>query len=142
MPPVNDRGPHPSSLRAIRRVLLGANPPIEIGHDLGVRLGARPLIELGLRQDLVARLIQGLVKLVIDLTFLLSRGRSESQIVGVHEAEEITDRRIHLDAIGRYRDSTLHFVDCNLAAYSAAGNIALATCDTGFKKFSDVRVQI
>src|SRR5215469_4793926 len=87
-----------------------------------------------------------LAECVFVLQSFYNRARAEiagaMSIVVSNPGLEITDRRIHLDAIGRYRDSTLHFVDCTLAAYSAAGNIALATFDTGFKKFSDLRVQI
>lgn len=53
---------------------------------------------------------------------------------------ELDQLEVHLDALKRYRDSKFHFVDCLLAAHAAAENIPLATFDSDFKKFTDVRV--
>src|SRR5262245_49377474 len=49
---------------------------------------------------------------------------------------------IHLDALNRYNQSKLHFVDCVIAATAANGNIAIASFDHDFKKFPDVRVEL
>lgn len=55
---------------------------------------------------------------------------------------EIIEAAVHLDALRRYRNSKLHFVDCVLAAAAAAQNIPLASFDRGFRKFPDVRIEI
>lgn len=55
---------------------------------------------------------------------------------------EIDDAAIHLDALDRYSGSKLHFVDCLIAAAASAAKIPVATFDHGFRKFSDVRVEI
>jgi predicted nucleic acid-binding protein len=48
----------------------------------------------------------------------------------------------HLDALGRYAAGKLHFVDCLLAATAARRAVSVATFDAGFKKFSDVVVEL
>jgi len=54
---------------------------------------------------------------------------------------EISGAEIHLDALDRYRRTKVHFVDCLLAATSAAERTPLATFDQDFRKFTDVRVE-
>ena len=55
---------------------------------------------------------------------------------------EISDAPVHLDALQRYRQTKIHFVDCLLAATAAAQNTSVATFDHDFRKFADVRVEI
>jgi predicted nucleic acid-binding protein len=55
---------------------------------------------------------------------------------------EIHGAAIHLDSLDRYRSSKLQFVDCLIAAAASAAKIPVATFDHGFRKFSDVRVEI
>ena len=55
---------------------------------------------------------------------------------------EIGDRAIRLDAFQRYGKSKLHLVDCVLAAAAAASGTAVASFDSGLRKFSDVRVEV
>ena len=55
---------------------------------------------------------------------------------------ELADLAVHLDALGRYATSKLHFVDCMIAATAAARGLGVATFDRGFKKFPDIRVDI
>jgi predicted nucleic-acid-binding protein len=55
---------------------------------------------------------------------------------------EMADRDIRLDALQRYKQGKLHFVDCTLAATGVANQWAAATLDRGFKKFLDVRVSL
>lgn len=55
---------------------------------------------------------------------------------------ELDDLPVHLDALGRYRRSRLHFVDCLLAAAASARGLSVATFDLGFKKFGDVTVEL
>lgn len=55
---------------------------------------------------------------------------------------ELADAAIHLDALDRYRQSGLHFVDCVIAAHAAAGNLPVASFDKGLRKFRDVRVEV
>lgn len=54
---------------------------------------------------------------------------------------EIEKPPIHLDALKRYGDSKVHFVDCLTAAHAAADDVPVATFDSDFRKFSDVRVE-
>jgi uncharacterized protein len=54
---------------------------------------------------------------------------------------EISDAAVHLDALKRYRQTQIHFVDCLIAATAAAENIPVATFDQDFRKFADVRVE-
>lgn len=54
---------------------------------------------------------------------------------------EISRAEIHLDALDRYQRTKIHFVDCVIAATSAAENTSVATFDQDFRKFTDVRVE-
>ena len=54
---------------------------------------------------------------------------------------EIGGATIHLDALERYRNTKVHFVDCLLAATAAAEDTPVATFDQDFRKFADVRVE-
>jgi predicted nucleic acid-binding protein len=53
---------------------------------------------------------------------------------------EFGELTVHLDALGRYSSTKLHFVDCLIAAHAVAGDIPMATFDIDFKKFPDVRI--
>jgi predicted nucleic acid-binding protein len=55
---------------------------------------------------------------------------------------ELSGTSLYLDALDRYRTSNIHFVDCVIAATAARDDIAIATFDRDFRKFSDVRVNI
>jgi predicted nucleic acid-binding protein len=54
---------------------------------------------------------------------------------------EISDTAVHLDALKRYGQTKIHFVDCLIAATAAAQNTPVATFDHDFRKFADVRVE-
>jgi len=54
---------------------------------------------------------------------------------------DIRDAAVHLDALHRYRQTKIHFVDCLIAATAAAENTPVATFDHDFRKFPDVRVE-
>ena len=54
---------------------------------------------------------------------------------------EIGGAAIHLNALDRYRKTTVHFVDCLIAASAATGDIPVASFDRDFRKFNDVRVE-
>ena len=53
---------------------------------------------------------------------------------------EIVDLAIHGDALQRYARTKIHFVDCVIAATSAAGQMPVATFDRDFRKFTDVQM--
>jgi predicted nucleic-acid-binding protein len=55
---------------------------------------------------------------------------------------EINEAALHLDALDRYKKTTIHFVDCLIAATASAQNTPVATFDRNFRKFADVRVEI
>jgi predicted nucleic-acid-binding protein len=54
---------------------------------------------------------------------------------------EISGAAIQLDALDRYQKTKVHFVDCMIAATSAAVNVPVASFDQDFRKFADVRVE-
>jgi predicted nucleic-acid-binding protein len=54
---------------------------------------------------------------------------------------EISELTIHLDALNRYKKTTVHFVDCLIAATAVAKNVPVSTFDQDFRKFVDVRVE-
>ena len=54
---------------------------------------------------------------------------------------EISEPEIHLDALSRFHKTKVHFVDCLIAATSAAESTPVATFDHDFRKFTDVRVE-
>ncbi len=55
---------------------------------------------------------------------------------------ELSDLGAHIDALHRYANSKIHFVDCTIAAIAAAQRLPIATFDNDFKKFSDIRVDV
>ena len=55
---------------------------------------------------------------------------------------ELDDLALHLDALRRYSETKLHFVDCTIAAAAAANGLAVATLDRDFRRFADVRVDL
>ncbi|MBL8821728.1 MAG: PIN domain-containing protein [Planctomycetia bacterium] len=55
---------------------------------------------------------------------------------------EISELPVNLDALSRYSQSNLHFVDCLIAAHAASNQLPVATFDTDFKKMKDVIVEI
>jgi predicted nucleic acid-binding protein len=55
---------------------------------------------------------------------------------------ELAELSIHLDALNRYSASKLHFVDCTIAATAAAHQLAIATFDSDFKKFADIKIDL
>jgi len=54
---------------------------------------------------------------------------------------EISGAAIHLDALGRYRKTNVHFVNCLIAATATAEGTPVATFDQDFRKFADVRIE-
>jgi predicted nucleic acid-binding protein len=55
---------------------------------------------------------------------------------------EIRELAIHLGALKRYQGTSIHFVDCLIAATAAAENAPVASFDRDFRKFNDVRVEL
>ena len=54
----------------------------------------------------------------------------------------MADLAIHLDALKRYGETRVHFVDCTIAATAAALALPVATLDSDFRKFPDVTVNL
>ena len=69
-----------------------------------------------------------------DIASVLSRLVSSPGI-------EIGEVAVHLDALDRYKRTKIHFVDCLIAATASAENVAIASFDQDFLKFTDVRVE-
>jgi predicted nucleic acid-binding protein len=55
---------------------------------------------------------------------------------------EMGDLPIHLDALKRYGETRVHFVDCTIAATAAAQDVRVASLDRDFRKFPDVTVDL
>ena len=55
---------------------------------------------------------------------------------------ELTELAIHLDALERYRNGKMHFVDCVVAATAVRRSLSVATFDAGFKKLPNVTVDV
>ena len=55
---------------------------------------------------------------------------------------EAVDVALHQDALVRYKKTSLHFVDCVVAAAAAIDGIPIATFDRGFSQLADVRVKL
>ena len=54
---------------------------------------------------------------------------------------ELADPSVYREALDRYGKSNAHFVDCVIASYALAHNLAISTFDEGFGKFGDVRIE-
>jgi predicted nucleic acid-binding protein len=55
---------------------------------------------------------------------------------------EMAEFDAHMDALKRFALTKVHFVDCLLAAHAAGMNLPIATFDSDFRKFPDVRVEV
>jgi predicted nucleic-acid-binding protein len=55
---------------------------------------------------------------------------------------EIEGSSVRLDALDRYRRTTVHFADCLIAATAAATDTPIASFDLDFRKFRDVRIEL
>jgi len=55
---------------------------------------------------------------------------------------EIREVAVHLDALRRYRETKVHFVDCLIAASAVAEEVPVASFDQDFRKFHDVRLEV
>lgn len=55
---------------------------------------------------------------------------------------ELDELEVHCDALQRYGSSSLHFVDCTVAASAAARKLRIASFDRGFRKFPDISTAI
>lgn len=53
---------------------------------------------------------------------------------------EIEQVELHRNALDRYGEGKLHFVDCTLAAAAVLSRMPIATFDAGLKKLGDVEV--
>jgi predicted nucleic-acid-binding protein len=53
---------------------------------------------------------------------------------------QVDDRAVYGDALQRYAQTKVHFIDCVIAATAAALKVPVATFDRDFRKFSDVAV--
>jgi len=69
-----------------------------------------------------------------DIVLALSRFISSPGV-------EIDDVANYLDALQRFKQTKVHFVDCVIAAWAAAKDMPVATFDHDFRKFGDVRVE-
>jgi predicted nucleic-acid-binding protein len=54
---------------------------------------------------------------------------------------EISEVTVHLDALRRYRETRVHFVDCLIAAEAVHNKTPVSSFDQDFRKLVDVRVE-
>lgn len=80
---------------------------------------------------------------VLDSFYGLSRADIASALERLISSPgvEIGEVTVQLDALKRYKTTSVHFVDCLIAATAAAENTPVATFDRDFRKFGDVRVE-
>jgi predicted nucleic acid-binding protein len=114
-------------------------------HDKHARLAGK-LFDACDRADAV---IVVLPVVLAECIFVLDSfyGHSRADIASALErlisspGVEIPEVTVHLDALRRYKTTSVHFVDCVIAATAAAENTPVATFDRDFRKFGDVRVE-
>lgn len=115
-------------------------------HPLHARI-AGELFAAGDRGELTLVLLSAVLAecvFVLESFYKHPRGKISlvvSQLIS-SPSVELIDLDIHLDALNRYGSTKLHFVDCLLAATAAMRGLAIATFDAGFKKFSDVTIDV
>jgi len=73
--------------------------------------------------------------------FAVPRREISSAIQRIVARPSISVDPIALDAVARYARTTLDFVDCALAAASAAAAVPLVTFDRDYRKFPDIAAQ-
>jgi len=98
------------------------------------------------RGDLVIAVLPAVLAecvFVLDSFYEHSRGNIAATLGTLISSPgvEINRPEIHLDALKRFRRTKVHFVDCLIAATSAAQGTPVATFDQDFRKFTDVRVE-
>jgi predicted nucleic acid-binding protein len=49
---------------------------------------------------------------------------------------------VHLDALNRYGQTKVHFVDCTIAATAVSLSVPVASFDSNYKKFPDVTLDL
>lgn len=119
---------------------------LEQDHDRHTEITAR-LLEKCDRGEVTLVLLSAVVAecvFVLESAYARERRNIAEALSAFIESPgiELVQTDIHLDALRRYGESRLHFVDCVLAASAASEGIPVATFDAGFKKFSDVRVEV
>jgi predicted nucleic-acid-binding protein len=55
---------------------------------------------------------------------------------------ELENAALHIQALQRYGRTNFHFVDCLVAEFAVMHGVSVATFDSEFKKFTDVRVEL
>jgi uncharacterized protein len=115
------------------------------GHETHARAAAR-LFEACDRGDVVVVVLPAvLAECVFVLESFYERARPDiASALGTlisSPGVEIHEQIIHLDALGRYAKTKVHFVDCLIAAAASAQNIPVATFDHDFRKFPDVSIE-
>jgi len=119
---------------------------VEQDHDHHTEIAAR-LFEKCDRGEIILVLLPAVVAecvFVLESIYGRERQKIADALTSFIESPgiQLAETAIHADALRRYGKGKLHFVDCMLAAVAAAGDIPVATFDAGFKKFSDVRVEL
>lgn len=114
-------------------------------HEKHAKLAGR-LFEACDRGDLVIVLLPAvLAECVFVLESFYKRPRADiaSALAALISSPgvEIHEMEIQLNALGRYKRTRIHFVDCIIAATASAEKIPIATFDRDFRKFGDVQVE-
>ena len=114
-------------------------------HEKHATAAAR-LFDRSDRGDVVIVLLPAVLAecvFVLDSFYQHSRGDIAAALSTLISSPgvEISEEAIHLDALNRYRKTTVHFVDCLIAATASSENTPVASFDQDFRKFADVRVE-
>ena len=108
---------------------------------------AAKLFDAGDRGEIVIVLLPAILAecvFVLESFYERERGEIASTLSALISSPgiEIAHVEIHVDALVRYRNTRLHFVDCILAATAVSESLPVATFDRGLRKLKDVRVDL
>jgi len=115
-------------------------------HEKHARAAAR-LFDACDRGDLVIVILPAVLAecvFVLESFYNHSRNDIASALAALISSPgiELADLAAHLDALERYRQTRVHFVDCVIAAAARAEDVPVATLDHDFRRFPDVRVSV
>lgn len=80
---------------------------------------------------------------VLERNYQVARGETKA-LIGTflsHGAVDCPGRDILLDALARYADTRVDFVDCHVAAWAAAIGAPACSFDRDLAKFRDIKVR-
>jgi predicted nucleic-acid-binding protein len=114
-------------------------------HEKHAAAAARLFVGCDHGELVLVVLPEVLAECVFVLESFYEKARSEtatvlSQLI-TSPGVEIDDQAVHVDALKRYGQTKVHFVDCVVAATAAADKVPVATFDRDFRKFKDLEIE-